>query len=72
MTDDEIEKLADKIIEKKGGFYVEPEDHYKKHQRLDKLLDLYDSVSNVVLKFFIGAFIVGVFAAIALSLGWTK
>ena len=72
MTEEEIKLLAQEIVNLKGGFYVEPEEHYQQHQRLDKMLSLYDSVGNVVLKFFIGAVIVGIFAAVALGLGWTK
>ena len=72
MTDDEIEKLAEEIVKKKGGFYVDPEDHYKQHQRLDRMLDIYDSASNIFFKAFIGVVFVGIFTAAALGLGWHK
>ncbi len=72
MTDEEIEKLADKIIEKKGGFYVEPENHYLQHQRLDRLLDLYDSTSVILWRVFLGAVVLGLIAVAAIGLGITK
>ncbi len=72
MTDEEIKKLAQEIVNLKGGFYVEPEKHYQQHERLDKLLDMYDSASNIIFKFFIAAVVAGVFTAAALGLGWHK
>lgn len=72
MTDEEIKKLAEEIVEQKGGFYVDPEDHYQQHQRLDKMLDLYDSASNIFFKTLVGAVILGLFTVAALGLGWHK
>ena len=72
MTDDEIEKLASQIVKQKGGFYVEPEEHYLQHQRFDKILEIYDTTSNIVLKIIIGALVLGIFAITAIGLGWHK
>lgn len=73
MTDEDIEKLAKAIAEKSDhGFYVDPKDHYSSHERLDRILDAYDSASNLVLKSLIGFFMVGVIAAVAMGLGWHK
>ena len=72
MTDDEIEKLAVQIVKQKGGFYVEPEDHYLQHQQLGTLLKIYNTTNITVLKFIIGALVLGVFALVGLGLGWHK
>ena len=72
MTDEEIKKLAAEIVEKKGGFYVDPEEHYMQHQRLDRMLDLYDSASNIIWKAFIGAVVLGMIVFAAIGLGFTR
>lgn len=72
MTDEEIKKLAEEIVKQRGGFYVEPEEHYQQHQRLEKMLDFYDSTSSVVLKVLIGAAVTGIFILAAIGLGWGK
>ncbi len=69
MTDEEIKKLAIEIVKLKGGFYVEPETHYQQHQRLDRILDVYDSASNIVLKTLVGAAILGIFILAAIGFG---
>ena len=72
LADEEIKKLADEIVKQKGGFYVDPEKHYIQHQRLDRILDLYDSASNIILKVVLGATILGVLALSALGVGLFK
>jgi len=72
MTNEEIKKLADEIVQQKGGFYVDPEEHYIQHQRLDRMLDLYDSASNIVWKTFIGLVVLGMLALAALGAGFFK
>ena len=69
MTDAEIKKLAEEIVKQKGGFYVEPETHYQQHQRLDRMLDLYDSASNIFVKAFLGFVVIGALALMALRHG---
>ncbi len=72
MTDDEIEKLAGEIVKQKGGFYVEPETHYQQHERLDTLLEMYDSTTSIFLKIFIAAMCMGALALVFLGFGWHK
>lgn len=72
MTDAEIKKLAKEIVAQKGGFYVEPETHYQQHERLDRLLDIYDSTTSIFMKVFIGAMCVGAFALVFIGFGWHK
>jgi len=72
MTEEEIKKLAAEIVRNNGGFYVEPEEHYQQHQRLDKFLDLYDSASNIFIKAFLGAAVLGIIALAAIGSGITK
>lgn len=72
MTEDEIKKLAETIVDLKGGFYVEPEKHYLQHKRIDRVLDLYESASNIFTKIFIGAMIVGSLVLAMIGLGFQK
>jgi len=72
MTNDEIKKLAAEIVEQRGIFSVDPKRHFKQHERMDRLLDLYDATSNMVLKAIIGAVFIGLFALAAFGMGWLK
>lgn len=72
MTDEEIKKLAAEIVSQKGGFHVDPEDHYLQHQRLDRLLDIFDTTSNVLWKGFVGAVVLGMIVFAAIGLGISK
>lgn len=72
LSKQEIEALAEEIVKRKPGptFYVDPEEHYKQHERLERFLDTYDSASNLIFKFFLGVFLVGVVAAVSLGIGY--
>jgi hypothetical protein len=72
MTDEEIKKLAKEIVNQRGGFHVEAEDHYKQHQRLDRMLDLYDSASNIIIKTLLGLAVGGLIFLAAVGMGLTK
>lgn len=72
MTDSDIDKLAERILEKRGGFYVEPEEHYQQHERLEKILEMYDTAGNIFIKALISAVFIGIFALAAMGLGWHK
>jgi len=72
VTDEEIKKLAEEIVAKKGGFWVEPEEHYQSHKRLDRLLDIFDTVQSGLIKGFIAAFVLGILAISAIGVGWHK
>lgn len=72
MTNEEIKKLADEIVKQRGGFDVEPEEHYLQHQRLDRMLDLYDSASNIIWKTFIGLVVLGMLAVAGMGAGIFK
>lgn len=70
LSKQEIETLAEEIVKRKPAFYVDPEEHYKQHERLERFLDTYDSASNLIFKFFLGVFLVGVVAAVSLGIGY--
>ena len=72
MTDEEIKKLAERIVKLKGGFYVEPEKHYLQHKRIDRVLDVYESAANIFQKVFFGAVIVGSLVLAMIGLGLNK
>jgi hypothetical protein len=73
LSDEDIQKIAEAVAKNDShAFYVDPKDHYNSHERLDKLLDSYDSASNIILKFFIGLILLGVISAAAVGAGWHK
>ena len=75
LNDDEIDKIADrlyqKVDERARSFWIEPEQHYKSHQRMDDLLKVWDSTQNVFLKTIIGLFIIGMLTISSMPL-WSK
>lgn len=72
MSKEDIQNLAKAIVEQKGGFYVDPENHYKQHERLERFLDAWDSASGTFMKLILGAIFLGIFALAAWGLGYTK
>jgi hypothetical protein len=72
MTDEEIAKLAKAIVKEKGAFWVAPEAHYQSHERLDRLLSLYDTAQSLAIRIVIGAFIAGVLAIAAFGVTWSR
>lgn len=76
MTPEEVEVIVKKTIEclddDRKSFWVEPEKHYKSHDRLDKLLDVYDSAQSLVMKTLMAAMIVGLLIVAAMSMGFKK
>lgn len=71
MSKEEIEDLAKAIAEQKGDFYVAPEDHYNQHKQMKRILDTYEKTTNVVVKFFVGLFLVGIMTAIFWGFGFS-
>lgn len=76
MTPEEVETIVKKTIEHledhKRSFWVDPEKHYKSHDRLDKLLDIYDAAQGVVMKTLVAAMLIGLLVAAAISMGFKK
>ena len=60
LSNEDIDKIANAITEKAHrSFHIAEEQHYNSHKRLDKLLDSYDSATNLFLKAFWGLVIIG-------------
>ena len=63
MSDDEMNRLAETLIQKvedKGHtFWIDPEEHYQQHQDLRDLINIYKTTRNTFIKVFIGMVIVG-------------
>ena len=60
LSDEDVEKIAAKIAERtREAFYIEEEKHYNSHQKLDSLLQAYESASNIFAKTFIALTITG-------------
>ena len=72
FTDEDLDFLAERIINKKGGFHIDPESHYVTHERIDRFLDMWDAARKSVWKGFVSLFVFAVFAMIALTFGWHK
>lgn len=60
LTDADVERIACAVAAKtKEAFHIEDEEHYNKHKRLDKLLEVYESATNAFTKAFVALVIVG-------------
>lgn len=60
ITDDDVERIADAVaVKTKAAFHIEEEAHYNSHKRIDKLLEVYDSATNIFVKAFLSLVIVG-------------
>lgn len=75
LSDEEVEKIAAKLYEKveskAQSFWIEPEQHYKSHQRMDNLLNVWESTQNIFIKTILGLFILGVLTISSMPI-WSK
>ena len=71
-----VSKAVDSGFEKhRTSFYIEPEDHYKAHERLDHFFKLLDEAGVTVRRVLIGAcalFLVGCMAAGFITKFWDQ
>ena len=76
----DLEEVVSKAVEAglekhKTDFYIEPENHYKAHERLDNFFKLLDEAGVTVRRVLIGAcalFLVGCMAAGFITKLWGK
>lgn len=60
LTDDDINKIAEAVSSKtREAFHIEEEKHYNSHQKLDKILEAYDTATNTFWKMFLALVIAG-------------
>jgi hypothetical protein len=68
LSEEEVEWISQAIVAKtQAAFHIEEEKHYNSHQRLDRLLDAYDSATNIFSRTFFGLLVIGaiIFAGMA-------
>lgn len=73
LTDDDINRIADAIASRaREAFHIDDKKHYDSHQRLDRLLDVYDGATSIFIKTFLGLVIIGmiVLAGVTSVKGW--
>jgi len=72
LTEEDVDKIASAVARKaREAFHIEDEKHYNDHQRLDRLLDSYETATNIIWKTILGLIIVGmvIIAGIGASKG---
>ena len=72
LSEMDVEKIATAVAKKaREAFHIEDEKHYNDHQRLDRLLDSYETATNIIWKTILGLIIVGmvIIAGIGASKG---
>lgn len=74
LSDDELDVLATKIVQKQSNLFMhmDVEKHYKSHEKLDRILDMYDAAQNVAWKTFLALLITGGVFVVAVGSGITK
>lgn len=64
LSDDDVDRIASKLIEKTKAqgheFWIDPEKHYNEHKDLSQLLKIYNETTSAVRKVFIGLLIVAI------------
>lgn len=72
MEDSELDKLADRFMEKcearRKAFWVEPEEHYNDHRRLTAFLDAFDRAASQIGKGLIWLAFLGVVALVLIGI----
>lgn len=71
LTDQEVDRIADAVVAKQKAFSLDSKEHYDSHQRIDRLLNMYDAAQNIAWKTFISLLVVGgiLVAAVAAGVG---
>ena len=60
LSDEDVNRLASAIAKKtRDAFHIDNEKHYNSHQRLDRMLDAYDSATNIFARTFFALLVVG-------------
>lgn len=59
LSQEEIDRIASAILDKAAAFRIKEEDHYNQHKRLERLLEAYESATNIFWKTFLSFIIVG-------------
>ena len=71
LSQNDVDRIAERVVELQQNYSIESKEHYNAHQRIDRLLQLYDQAQNIAWKTFLGLLIFGglVFVAIATGVG---
>jgi hypothetical protein len=63
MNDEDVKKLAAEIIkqteEKHNSFRIDPQKHYDQHQRIDRILRVYETAQSATVRTIIGLLVLG-------------
>lgn len=74
LSKDEVAQIVDalrasnSLVGPQSEFYIAPKDHYDQHQRIDRILDMFESTASVIGKTVLVFFVVGVIGLVALGL----
>lgn len=72
MEDSDLDKLADRFMEKceakRKSFWVEPEEHYNDHKRLSSVLDTIDKIASQIGKGLIWLAFLGVVTLVLIGI----
>jgi hypothetical protein len=72
LSEDDVQRIANAVSDRaikscQSSFHLAEEKHYNDHKRLDRILDMYDNASNVIVKTFIAMIFVGALALAAMG-----
>lgn len=74
MNDEELDKLADRFMEKceqrRKTFWVKPEEHYNDHRRLTVFLGAFDRAASQIGKSLIWLAFIGFVALTLIGIKW--
>lgn len=60
LSEKDVERIADAVVKKsQHAFFIEAEEHYNAHKRMDRLLTAYDDATSAIRKTLLGLIIVG-------------
>lgn len=66
LSGEDIQKIVAAIdthrgggVSSESGFFIAPKDHYDQHQRLDRMLEAYESAQGQIWKWVLGVMLTG-------------
>ena len=70
LRDAAVDGKLDLLIEALNMYRIPPQDHYDKHARLDRLLDIYEETTSTFIRWVIRMVVVGALVLAALGIKW--
>ena len=72
LSQNDVDRIAERVVELQQNYSIESKEHYDAHQRIDRLLQIYDQAQNIAWRTFLSLLIIGGIVIVAVGAGVGK